>query len=116
MSPRGQSQFSIVMFPYGRISHDVKGVSHGKEDAVVLSVHTYFTEEFLYEVKCHTKTLTLTFMQGKVSCMVKVLMLPLSQSHSSMGVMGENSFYHFTLQDIRAYYQRLRRGRAFHHG
>ena len=83
-----------------RISHEAKGVSHGKEDAAVLSVHTCFTGEFLCEIKSHTKTLTLTFMQRKVSRKVKVLMLPLVRSHSSTGVIGENSFYRFTLQDI----------------
>ena len=56
MSPRSQSQFSIVMFTYGRISHEVKGVSHGKEDGAVLSVHTCFTEEVLREVKSHSYT------------------------------------------------------------
>ena len=49
ISPRGQSQFSIAMFTYGRILHEVKGVSQGKEDAAALSVHTCFTEEFLRE-------------------------------------------------------------------
>ena len=30
--------FIIAMFTYGRISLEVKGVSHGKEDAAVLSL------------------------------------------------------------------------------
>ena len=49
--------FTIAMFTYGRISHEAKGVSHGKEDAAVISVHTWFTREFLREVQIHTKTL-----------------------------------------------------------
>jgi len=56
MSLRSQSHFIIAMFTYGRISHEDKGVSHGKEDAAVFSVHTCFTGEFLREVKSHTKT------------------------------------------------------------
>ena len=47
--------FTIAMFTYGRISHEAKGVSHGKEDAVVISVHTWFTREFLREVQIHIK-------------------------------------------------------------
>ena len=53
------SEASPILFPmftYGRISHEAKGVSHGKEDAAVLSVHTCFTGEFLHEVKSHAKT------------------------------------------------------------
>ena len=42
MSLGSQSHFTIAMFTYGRISHEAKGVSHGKEDAAVLSVHTCF--------------------------------------------------------------------------
>ena len=48
---------SIAMFTYGRVSHEAKGVSHGKENAAVLSVHTCFTGECLREVQGHTKTL-----------------------------------------------------------
>ena len=48
ISPRSQSHFIIAMFTYGRISHEAKGVLHGKEDAAVLSVHTCFTGKFIY--------------------------------------------------------------------
>ena len=57
MSLGSQSHFTIGMFTYGSISHEAKGVSHGKEDAAVLSVHTCFTGECLREVQSHTKTL-----------------------------------------------------------
>ena len=43
----GSQSFTIVMFTYGKISHEAKGVSHGKEDTAVLSVHICFTGEFL---------------------------------------------------------------------
>ena len=54
ISLRSQSHFIIAMLTYGRISHEAKGVLHGKEDAVVLSVHTCFTGESIYV--SHNKT------------------------------------------------------------
>ena len=38
-----------------RISHEAKGVSHGKEDAAVLSVHTCITGEFYVRSKVTLK-------------------------------------------------------------
>ena len=86
MSLGSQSHFTIAIFTYGRNSHGAKSVSHGKEDAAVLSVHTCFTGEFLREVKSHTKTL-------HFSSKVKVL-TTLSVSQKYYGC--ENSFYRFS--------------------